>query len=256
MAKRSRLPHSRTFAFGLGRPVRPPEATGTATRDQERSQRFVTGAKVQVAGGMQQDGVEVGNAFDKYGSRNPLVRLMMHGFHAALDDFVRRAAPCTLHEVGCGEGYWVLQWHKAGIAARGSDFSTQVIAIAQQNAEAQGAPPGLFTAQSVYTLTPERDGADLIVCCEVLEHLERPADGLQALQRIARDYVIVSVPREPIWRALNLARGKYARSLGNTPGHIQHWSRRSFVALVSQYFDVVAVRTPLPWTMLLCRVRR
>ena len=45
-------------------------------------------AKVQVAGGMQEDGVEVGNAFDKYGSRNPIVRLLMHGFHSALDDFV------------------------------------------------------------------------------------------------------------------------------------------------------------------------
>ena len=213
-------------------------------------------AKIQVAGGLQEDGVEVGNAFDKYGSRNPIVRVLMRGFHQALSDFVRRADPKSIHEVGCGEGYWVLTWQRSGIAARGSDFSTQVIDIARANAREQGVSGELFQARSIYDLDAERDSAELIVCCEVLEHLHQPEDGLRALQRIAKDYVIVSVPREPVWRALNLARGKYVGELGNTPGHVNHWSRRSFVALVGAYFDVVAVRTPLPWTMLLCRVRR
>lgn len=213
-------------------------------------------AEVKVAGGLREDGVEIGNVFDKYGSRNPIVKRLMRGFHDALADFVARAKPESIHEVGCGEGFWVLTWQKQGIAARGSDFSTQVIDIARANAKAQGVAPDLFEARSLYELQADADRADLIVCCEVLEHLEHPEDGLKALQRIATDYVIVSVPREPIWRALNLARGKYPGQLGNTPGHVQHWSRRSFVGLVSQYFDVVAVRTPLPWTMLLCRVRR
>jgi len=61
------------------------------------------------------------------------------------------------------------------------------------------------------------------------------------------------VPREPIWRALNLARGKYVRDLGNTPGHLGHWSRRGFLELLGGRLEVVAVRTPLPWTMALCR---
>jgi hypothetical protein len=30
------------------------------------------------------------------------------------------------------------------------------------------------------------------------------------------------VPREPIWRIGNMARGRYLGDLGNTPGHIQH----------------------------------
>jgi 2-polyprenyl-3-methyl-5-hydroxy-6-metoxy-1,4-benzoquinol methylase len=150
----------------------------------------------------------------------------------------------------------VLTWQREGIAARGSDFSKQVIEIAKSNARAQGSDPEVFVARSIYDMTPDRDGADLIVCCEVLEHVERPHDALRALQSIATGYVIVSVPREPIWRALNLARGKYVGALGNTPGHIQHWSRHAFIALVSQYFEVVDVRSPLPWTLLLCRVRR
>ncbi len=43
---------------------------------------------------------------------------------------------------------------------------------------------------------------------------------------------------------------------GNTPGHLQHWSRAGFLRLVADYFEVVEVRTPLPWTMALCRPRR
>jgi len=73
--------------------------------------------------------------------------------------------------------------------------------------------------------------------------------------RLARAGWLVSVPREPIWRMLNMARGRYLSALGNTPGHIQHWSARAFVELVGQRLDVQAVRSPLPWTMALCRVR-
>ena len=39
-------------------------------------------------------------------------------------------------------------------------------------------------------------------------------------------HLLVSVPREPLWRALNVARGAYLRELGNTPGHVNHWSKR------------------------------
>ena len=52
---------------------------------------------------------------------------------------------------------------------------------------------------------------------------------------------------------MNLARGAYVRELGNTPGHLNHWSRRAFVALLSRHGDVQAVRSPFPWTMLLVR---
>jgi hypothetical protein len=62
------------------------------------------------------------------------------------------------------------------------------------------------------------------------------------------------VPREPLWRALNLARGAYVRDLGDTPGHVNHWSRRAFTALLARHGEVVEARAPLPWTMLLVRV--
>jgi 2-polyprenyl-3-methyl-5-hydroxy-6-metoxy-1,4-benzoquinol methylase len=210
---------------------------------------------LKISGGIKEDGIVVGNAYDKYGSQNPIVRWIMKGFADALSSLVIKVKPKTIHEIGCGEGYWVLDWNQQGIEARGSDFSEKVIALAHENAKDRGISPAIFAACSIYDIEPERDSADLIVCCEVLEHLEQPEAGLAALQRIATDYVVLSVPREPIWCALNLARGKYLTSLGNTPGHIQHWSTKTFIDLVGHYFDIVEVKTPLPWTMLLCRVK-
>ncbi|MHA1567624.1 MAG: class I SAM-dependent methyltransferase [Alphaproteobacteria bacterium] len=211
---------------------------------------------MKISGGIKESGVVVGNAYDKYGSRNPLVGWIMRNFESALDQLVAKASPTTIHEIGCGEGYWVLRWNAQGIAARGSDFSAQVIQIARENAAGRKLPPSLFEVRSIYRLEAERDRADLIVCCEVLEHLEDPEQALQVLQKVVLNHLIVSVPREPLWRALNMMRGKYLSQWGNTPGHIQHWSKGGFVRLLSKYFQVVEVRTPLPWTMLLCRPYR
>ena len=44
-----------------------------------------------------------------------------------------------------------------------------------------------------------------------------------------------------------------AHEVLQTPGHIQNWSQSQFLSLVSRYFEVLEVRSPVPWTMLLCR---
>ena len=61
----------------------------------------------------------------------------------------------------------------------------------------------------------------------------------------------MSVPREPVWRMLNMARGAYVRDLGNTPGHINHFSKRSFARVVARHGEIVEMRSPFPWTMAL-----
>jgi 2-polyprenyl-3-methyl-5-hydroxy-6-metoxy-1,4-benzoquinol methylase len=207
---------------------------------------------MKVSGGERQSGIVVGNTYDKYTSTNPIVNLVMRGFHKSLSQFVVQAEPSSIHEVGCGEGYWTIHWAKQGIEVRGSDFSSKVIDIARHNAANEAVDSKIFFSESIYQLDSVKHSADLIVCCEVLEHLEEPEQALKVLQSITQNYLILSVPREPLWRILNLARGKYIKDLGNTPGHIQHWSRNSFIKLVSKYFKVVSVKKPLPWTMLLC----
>jgi hypothetical protein len=65
--------------------------------------------------------------------------------------------------------------------------------------------------------------------------------------------VVLSVPSEPVWRIGNMARGRYLRQWGNTPGHVNHWGKRGFVRAVSRHFEVEDVASPLPWTMLRAR---
>ena len=85
----------------------------------------------------------------------------------------------------------------------------------------------------------------------MLEHVPDPELTLSEMARCARRHLLVSVPREPIWRMLNVARGAYVRELGNTPGHVNHFSQRSFARLLARHGEVVELRSPFPWTMAL-----
>jgi 2-polyprenyl-3-methyl-5-hydroxy-6-metoxy-1,4-benzoquinol methylase len=195
-----------------------------------------------------------GNVFDKYGTANPIARRLVNGFMADLDELAARSRAGEAHEVGCGEGELAIRLARSGLRVRGSDAFPDVLDEARGRAHAAGVEIA-FEAIPVEQLDPARHAAELIVCCEVLEHLENPERALNVLAGLARPWLIASVPREPLWRALNLARLSYVGELGNTPGHLGHWSKRGFERFLGTHFEVVEVRSPLPWTMALCRVQ-
>jgi 2-polyprenyl-3-methyl-5-hydroxy-6-metoxy-1,4-benzoquinol methylase len=199
-----------------------------------------------------EDGIVAGNAYDKYGTGNPLARVMVNGFMNSLLTVVKTTGAREVHEIGCGEGHVSLRLFRQGLKVRGSDFSTRVIAEAKQNAKTAGASIA-FEVASIYDLHPPQSCAELIVCCEVLEHLPDPEKALDVLANLARPHLIASVPREPIWRALNISRGKYLKALGNTPGHLNHWSSKSFLKFLRRRFEVIECHQPFPWTMVWCR---
>jgi 2-polyprenyl-3-methyl-5-hydroxy-6-metoxy-1,4-benzoquinol methylase len=203
---------------------------------------------------LREDGIVAGNVYDKYGTRNPIARRMMQGFLSSAEALVAESGAREIHEVGCGEGLLSLALASGGRRVRGSDRSHQVIELARNNAREREVDVH-FSVTDLDALDPARDGAELVVCCEVLEHLENPAASLARLAPLAAPYLLLSVPREPLWRILNIARGRYLSALGNTPGHLQHWSKRGFLDLLSSQLEIVAVRAPLPWTMALCRRR-
>ncbi len=196
--------------------------------------------------------IVTGNYYNKYQTKNPIARYLMDGFFNAITELVVGLDVKSVHEVGCGEGHLTsfLRRILPGTNIRGSDFSSDVITLAENLNE-----DIIFKVQSIYDLEPKFDTAELVVCCEVLEHLEYPLEALKILQQISAKYCLLSVPREPIWRVLNMCRGKYVRDLGNTPGHIQHWSKRSFLGLIDSHFDIVKVKKPFPWTVVLCSVK-
>jgi 2-polyprenyl-3-methyl-5-hydroxy-6-metoxy-1,4-benzoquinol methylase len=199
------------------------------------------------------DGIVTGNTYDKYGSSNPLVRRMMSGFERTLDDLLAASSPQTLLDVGCGEGVLVHKWAQRLPAARvvGIDLEEDSIQAGWRERQAPNLEYRVMKAENL----PFADGEfELASAIEVLEHVPDPEHTVAEMARCASGHLLVSVPREPMWRMLNMARGAYLSDLGNTPGHLNHWSKRSFVRMLERHGKVVQARSPFPWTMLLVRV--
>jgi 2-polyprenyl-3-methyl-5-hydroxy-6-metoxy-1,4-benzoquinol methylase len=199
------------------------------------------------------DGVVTGNTYDKYGSNNPVVRRLMAGFERTLDELMARAEPRSLLDVGCGEGVLVQRWARELPHARLVGIDLQEESIQAGWAERQ-APNLEYRTMPAQDLPFAANEFELASAIEVLEHVPDPEHTLAEMARCAERHLLVSVPREPLWRGLNIARGAYLAQLGNTPGHLNHWSKRSFIRLLAGYGDVVEARSPFPWTMLLVRL--
>ena len=199
------------------------------------------------------DGIVTGNTYDKYGAKNPLVRRRMGGFQRALEELVDLAEPESLLDVGCGEGVLVQRLaHRLG--------SRRVVGVDLQEESIQAgwsehpAPNLEYRTMAAGELPFAAGEFDVVSAIEVLEHVPDPQRMLREMARCAGRHLLVSVPREPLWRALNLARGAYWSQLGNTPGHLNHGSRHAFIALLRRHGEIAAVRSPFPWTMLLVRL--
>lgn len=201
------------------------------------------------------EGTVTGNTYDKYGSTNPVVRRLMGGFHASLDELWDGAAPTSVLDVGCGEGVLTHEWAQKLSGGRivGIDLDDPQLHELWKTRTAPNLEYQVMKAENM----PFADGEfDMASAIEVLEHVPDPSVTLSEMARCSSRWLLVSVPREPVWRMVNVARGAYWKQLGNTPGHLNHWSKRSFTKLLSQYGEVSEVRSPFPWTMLLVRVDR
>jgi 2-polyprenyl-3-methyl-5-hydroxy-6-metoxy-1,4-benzoquinol methylase len=199
------------------------------------------------------EGTVTGNTYDKYGSTNPVVRRLMSTFERDLGELFLRAAPQSLLDVGCGEGVLTHKWAQALAPRRvvGIDLEDPLI---QAEWELRTAPNLEYRIMKAQDLPFADSEFDVVTAIEVLEHVPDPGHTVAEMARVAGGHLLVSVPREPLWRGLNMARGAYLKELGNTPGHLNHWSKRSFVSLLGQHGEVVEARSPFPWTMLLVRL--
>jgi SAM-dependent methyltransferase len=201
------------------------------------------------------EGTVTGNTYDKYGSTNPVVRRLMAGFEGTLDELFTQADAQSLLDVGCGEGVLTHRWaQRLGDQKRVVGIDLDDPALHAEWAK-RTAPNLEYRVMKAENLPFADDEFDAAAAIEVLEHVPDAEHTVAEMARVAKRWLLVSVPREPLWRGLNMARGAYWKDLGNTPGHVNHWSKRSFVALLSRHGEVVQARSPFPWTMLLVRLR-
>lgn len=193
--------------------------------------------------------VVIGNHCHKYTTGNPAIRMLTMRFlrtlQSVLDDVELMAPrPARVLEVGCGEGEIAGLLHH-----RWGDVTALDLPDAGLRREWSGVEGPRFLHADAERL-PFPDGHfDVVVAVEVLEHLRDPQRGLEEMARVSRGHIVASVPREPIFRLGNLFTGRHVRSLGNTPGHLNHWGSAAFLRFIGQAGTVRRHERPLPWTI-------
>lgn len=186
----------------------------------------------------------------KHTNPNPVQQWLLSRFHHAAATLRHQAAAQYVLDAGCGEGIAMQQLLAADDALIvGLDGSIEALHVAQSIN-----PYRSFTTGNLLSLPFPSKSFDLAVCMEVLEHLDEPERGLAELCRVSREWLLLSVPNEPLFRGANFLRGKNVKAWGNDPGHVNHWSSRSFLSFVSTQCHVVSWCRSFPWTLALCRV--
>lgn len=194
-----------------------------------------------------------GNYYNKHTSKNPVVTWLNNKLKQTINRMVQKANAKSLLEVGCAEGYttkYIAERNHLKILA--TDFEQSMVD------KARSLHPLLrFDIADACNLKYNKDSFDIVLAGEVLEHLNSPKKALAELKRIAKGYCIISVPNEPWWCMANMLRLRYLTDFGNTPGHIQNWTKMQFKEMLEEHFEEVKIKTCCGlWNVALCKVNK
>ena len=202
---------------------------------------------------MEEREIITGNVFDKYHSLNPVYKKIMSNFFSnLLNDLEKNEKKdVKVFEIGCGEGLLAYEIRKRfpDLDYIGIDINEKIISEARNTCNDLK-----FEVGSIYMLDKySKEEFDYVIVSEVLEHIEDPLKALSEIKKIKSKKYIFSVPNEPLWRMLNMLRLKYLKNFGNTPGHIQHWSKRKFKQLIKSDFYIIEFKNVFPWLITICK---
>lgn len=186
--------------------------------------------------------------YTKYQTKNPVANWLMRGFYAKIGQIMQELHYQSLLDSGCGDGEALFRLaHLLPAKTVGIDNDEKQIDRARIRF-----PEIKLETQDIYHLPYENNFFDLVLCLEVLEHLEYPIEVITELARVSSKYLIFSVPHEPFFMLGNLLRGKNILKFGNDPQHINHWNKRTFRQLLSTKVKVNLVINSFPWLIALC----
>jgi 2-polyprenyl-3-methyl-5-hydroxy-6-metoxy-1,4-benzoquinol methylase len=183
----------------------------------------------------------------KYRAKNPIKRALIRRFVGVVHElFESGDAPRSVLEIGVGEGFLsgFLSEKYPEVEFSGVDLNQQDLALL-----AQKFPRIKRYCANIYDLSALPGGYDLIICAEVLEHVDEPDRALEQIVGLAPKRVILTVPHEPWFMLSNLAMGKNVTRLGNDIEHVNHFTVSSFRRLLGRKLELSRVTTSYPWIL-------
>lgn len=195
-------------------------------------------------------GAESSN-YAKFQTANPVVRRLIDRFYGRVRASIGPPGPAAILDAGCGEGETLVRLADLlGPRVVAVDLSPEAVEFT-----ARRLPAVEVSRASVYELGFGDDEFDLVLCLEVLEHLDDPDAAVAELARVCRGRLVVSVPHEPWFRLGSLLRGKYVSGLGNHPEHVNHFNPESLRALLAPRLEVLSLERSFPWLVAGCAPR-
>lgn len=187
----------------------------------------------------------------KYADRNPLQRLALGRFHDEAAAAIRDLAPRSILDFGCGEALLVEKLLERNVDLAGYvgvDLRREAIRDAKTRF-----PQMAFAEADIFAWPADGRRFDLVLASQVLEHLIEPRRYLQRLSTLCNGKLLLTVPLEPWFQLLNLARGRDVTRLGNHPEHINRWSFEAFRDFVAADAVIEKAWAVFPFTFVVAR---
>lgn len=182
-----------------------------------------------------------------------MAKAVYANFYRELIALLKTVPHKSILDAGCGEGFSLNRIKKAGIEAtmEGVDMEEAAIMIGKKLF-----PDFNLKLGSIYKLPYKDNSFDVVLCNEVLEHLDDPQKALSELNRVSKSHLILSVPNEPFHRISRMSRGKAILKLGKHPEHVNHWTFwtfRNFLKKNGLFVEKTALPFPFTWTLVLVK---
>lgn len=184
--------------------------------------------------------------YTKHTHKNPIQKLLISLFYTYVLKELKALQPDTILDVGCGEGFTLrkLKDAKIGKKLEGIEYLDRAIELGKKEN-----PDITIKKGTIYTLPYKDNSFDVVVCTEVLEHLEEPEKALQELIRVSKKHILLTVPNEPFFMLAQFVRGKNWSRWGNDIEHINHWTIMRFKQLIARYLTIRSLRVPFFWIL-------
>ena len=201
----------------------------------------------------------------KYKTRNPLKRKLIARFDLRILQLLKQITDenshmffgknITLLDAGCGEGVVTEQikqyfpkWNITGV-----DGAEEAVLFARKHVKGID-----FKVGNLYALDFLDRAFDIVVCSEVLEHLDEPERALKELKRVSRTALLLTVPHEPWFRFGNLLALHNISRLGDPVDHVNHWSFSEFQKFTKEQLSGFECKyeTSFPWSICLAASRQ